>query len=283
MMKHHLFVIVCCLLATSAISAGDVDARPNILIAISDDQSWPHASAYGSRMVRTPAFDRVAREGVLFTQAFCPSPGCSPSRAAFLTGLNTWQLEHAGTHASWFDKKYRTFPERLQESGYFVGYTGKGWGPGDFTHLGRTQNPAGPKYASTIGEDGSPDYASTLSRFLKQRPNGKPFCFWFGSTDAHRDYELGSGLAKGKQLRDAEVPPFLPDTPEIRRRKGIRNLLCEAPSASRRHPPRRRQYGRSGASNWCSWRISKMVFAAGSCILVVWSSRSICLVAAFAI
>ena len=56
--------------------------RPNIFVAISDDVSFPHASAYGSKMVRTPAFDRIAREGVLFQNAFCPAPGCSPSRAA---------------------------------------------------------------------------------------------------------------------------------------------------------------------------------------------------------
>ena len=60
--------------------------RPNVLIAISDDQSYPYASAYGSKAAVTPAFDRVARQGVLFTAAFSPSPGCSPSRASFLTG-----------------------------------------------------------------------------------------------------------------------------------------------------------------------------------------------------
>jgi len=64
--------------------------RPNILLAISDDQSWPHAGAYGSRFVRTPAFDRVAREGVLFSHGYCPAPQCSPSRAALMTGRNIW-------------------------------------------------------------------------------------------------------------------------------------------------------------------------------------------------
>ena len=45
-------------------------ARPNILFAFADDQSWPHAGALGDEVVRTPAFDRVAREGVLFTHSF---------------------------------------------------------------------------------------------------------------------------------------------------------------------------------------------------------------------
>ena len=102
--------------------------RPNILFAISDDQSYPYASAYGCSGVSTPAFDRVAREGVLFENAFVPSPGCSPTRASILTGRYPWQNEHAGTHASSFTNQLTTYPLRFQAAGYHVGYTGKGWG-----------------------------------------------------------------------------------------------------------------------------------------------------------
>ncbi len=167
-------------------------------------------------MVQTPNFDRVARDGVLFTQAFCPSPGCSPSRAALLTGLNTWQIEHAGTHASYFDPKYVTFPEALAKAGYFIGHCGKGWGPGDFKELGRRHNPAGPRFNSGGGEGQLRGHAGAFQKFLDERPRSAPFCFWFGSSDPHRGYKKGSGLAKGKQLADAEIPPFLPDSPEIR-------------------------------------------------------------------
>ncbi len=52
--------------------------RPNVLFAVSDDQSYPHASAYGARFVTTPAFDRIAADGIIFTQAFVASPGCAP-------------------------------------------------------------------------------------------------------------------------------------------------------------------------------------------------------------
>jgi len=65
-------------------SAGDSrapDPRPNLLLCVADDWSWPHAGAYGDPVVRTPAFDRVAREGVLFTHAFSAAPSCTPSRA----------------------------------------------------------------------------------------------------------------------------------------------------------------------------------------------------------
>ena len=190
------------------LSAARAD-RTNVFFAISDDQSWPHASAYGSMMVKTPAFDRVAKSGALFNNAFCASPGCSPSRAAFLTGLQTWQIEHAGTHASYFPKKYEVFPDRLEAAGYFVGYTGKGWGPGNFKQSGRTRNPAGSRFRGK-------GYVDGFRKFLEKRPKEKPFFFWFGSSDPHRGYKKGSGLAKGKKLEEAELPTYLPDTPEVR-------------------------------------------------------------------
>lgn len=202
-----------CSFTVLLISATNVvaDERPNVLVMISDDVSYPHASAYGSKMVSTPAFDRVASDGVLFHNAFCPAPGCSPSRAAFLTGRHIWMIEEAGTHASYFKTKYQTFPERLEESGYFAGSVGKAWGPGNYRRNGRTENPAGKSY----GGKGQ-SYVDGFKKFLKARPKDQPFCFWFGSTDAHRSYEKGSGLAKGKTLQQAEVPGFLPDAPEIR-------------------------------------------------------------------
>ena len=194
--------------------------RPNILLAISDDQSWRHASAYGCQGIKTPAFDRVAKDGVLFTSAFAGSPGCSPSRAALLTGRNCWQLEHAGTHASEFPAKYACYPDLLEAAGYFVGYTGKGWGPGNWKVSGRTRNPAGDNF-SRLTNDSPPgisnvDYAANLKDFLSKRPAGKPFCFWYGAQEPHRGYSKGIGLKQGKKLADAEVPPFLPDAPQVR-------------------------------------------------------------------
>ena len=189
-----------------------VEAKaPNILIMISDDQSFPHASAYGSKMVSTPNFDRIAKDGMLFHNAFCPAPGCSPSRAAFLTGRHIWMIEHAGTHASSFDAKYQTFMELLQKNGYHTGSTGKGWGPGNYRTGGRDYNPAGKSYGVKRG-----NYAMGFERFLQARPGKKPFAFWFGSSDPHRGYSKGSGLKAGKTLAQANVPTFLPDTPQIR-------------------------------------------------------------------
>ena len=93
-----LSILVFLLLPTVGFAADE--SRPNVLVAISDDQSYPHTSAYGYAAIQTPGFDRVARTGVLFNNAFTPAPGCSPMRAAFLTGRQIWQIENAGTHGS---------------------------------------------------------------------------------------------------------------------------------------------------------------------------------------
>lgn len=195
--------------------------RPNVLLAIADDQSFAHTSAAGYPGVKTPAFDRVAKEGVLFRNGFAAAPGCNPSRAALLTGRHIWQLGEAGTHASGFPATLPTYPDVLEKAGYHVGYTGKGWGPGNFKVGGRTRNPAGPVFNSRKLKPprkgiSAVDYAGNFEEFLKGRPAGKPFCFWFGCQEPHRVYDKGSGLKAGKKLADGAPPAFLPDDPEVR-------------------------------------------------------------------
>lgn len=109
--KHILSTLLGSLLIPQISAA--VTNRPNILFVISDDQSYPHASAYGSSLVKTPGFDLVAQNGWLFNNAFVTSPGSSPSRASILTGLYPWQIEEAGTHASSFPVDYKCFPDLL--------------------------------------------------------------------------------------------------------------------------------------------------------------------------
>ncbi|MCB0668597.1 MAG: sulfatase [Saprospiraceae bacterium] len=196
--------------------------QPNILFAISDDQSYPYTSILGSRTVHTPRFDAVARKGVLFHNVFCAAPQCSPNRAAILTGKNIWQLEEAGTHASYFPAKFAVFTDVLEKGGYELGYTGKAWGPGNWKDAGRARNPVGPEY-NDLQFDEVPaqgisrnNYAANFAAFLDQRDANQPFFFWFGAFEPHRVYEEESGLRSGKSLDDADVPPFLPDVPEIR-------------------------------------------------------------------
>ena len=90
------------LLGVTSVTAAEGEARvavrPNILFAIADDWSGGHAGAYGCRWIKTPAFDRVAESGLLFTRAYTPNAKCSPSRASILTGRNPWQLKAAARH-----------------------------------------------------------------------------------------------------------------------------------------------------------------------------------------
>lgn len=218
--------------STSAICAGAMmistsktsvaAKKPNLLFAIADDWSFPHASVYGTKGVNTPAFDRVANEGCLFTHAYAAAPQCSPNRASILTGRQIWQNEEAGTHASYFPKTLTVFTDVLEQNGYTIGTTGKSWGPGDWQHFGWERNPAGPTFNDQKIEGELPDgirntdYAANFGDFLQQRNSNNPFFFWYGSSEPHRSYEKGIGLKMGKSLYDVEVPSFLPDTPEIR-------------------------------------------------------------------
>lgn len=193
------------------------EKRPNILFAIADDQSYPYASAYGTKGIHTPAFDEVAKKGILFTRAFVAAPQSSPSRAAILTGKNIWQLEEAGTHSSYFPKKFTVFTDLLEQSGYQTGFTGKPWGPGNWQDARWTRNPVGPEF-NTRKFDKVPasgiskiDYFDNFRDFYAQKSNGKPFFFWYGGHEPHRDYEEGSGLKSGMNLSDAAVPAFFPD------------------------------------------------------------------------
>jgi arylsulfatase A-like enzyme len=177
------------------------EARPNILFAIADDWGWPHAGAYGDPVVRTPAFDRLSREGVLFRHAYVSSPSCTPSRGAILRGEWHWRLGRAASLWSVFPDRFVTYPEILEQAGYAVGSSGKGWGPGRTESPGR--EPAGRRYRS-------------FDDFLAKRPPGKPFCFWLGSSDPHRPYERGSGAARGMKLEDIRLPACFPDDPVVR-------------------------------------------------------------------
>lgn len=197
-------------------------SRPNILFAIADDAS--HMSAYGHAFVQTPHFDRVARDGLLFNAAFTTNPKCAPSRASILTGRHTWQNGEACLHWNFWPEDLPVYPDLLEEAGYHVGYTGKGWGPGDWQRCGRARNPAGTHYnerrltppaGSKISAN---DYAGNFADFLAARPGDAPFYFWYGGHEPHRHYTPGEGERHGKKLEDVkEVPPYWPQEETVRR------------------------------------------------------------------
>lgn len=177
-----------------------IESAPNILLAVADDWGYPHAGAYGYLSVRTPAFDRVAAEGALFRRAFCAAPTCTASRGAILTGQAPHRLGEGANLQSFLPAALDVYPDLLEAAGYRVGKTRKGWGPGVLGE--RARNPAGPDFPS-------------FDDFLGGQPPGTPFCFWLGSADPHRPYS-GGGASSGIDPQSVSVPPYLPDTPEVR-------------------------------------------------------------------
>ena len=177
--------------------------RPNILMIMSDNQSWNHVGSYGDKTVRTPNMDLIAKQGVRFTNAFCSSPSCTPARAAMLTGQDIWRLEDGANLWGVLPVKYKVYPDLLEESGYAIGFQGKGWGPGSFEANNRPRNPGGNKYAS-FGE------------FLKTKKEG-PWSYWVSSLHPHRPYVVGSGAKAGIDPTKVTVPGYLPDHPDVRK------------------------------------------------------------------
>jgi len=195
------------------------NSRPNVLIAMSDNQSYPYAGAYGDKSVETPGFDFIAGEGILFNNAFVSSPGCASSRSSILTERYPWQNEEAGGHQTLYPAKYVPFTDILEESGYYIGFTGKGCEPFNWRQGGRKRDPAEQEFNDIRYEGaesleipvGIPDpeafvsdistvnYSENFKNFYDKKPDNKPFFFWYGAREPHTPFEEGSGLKSGKK------------------------------------------------------------------------------------
>lgn len=228
-------------------SAAEGD-RPNILFAFADD--WGrHAGIYAKLdgpgtagdVVRTPNFDRIAREGVLFRSAFVSAPSCTPCRSALVSGQHFWRTGRGAIlRGAVWDGSQPAFPLMLADAGYHIGETYKVWSPGTprdapfgagkfaYEKAGRRFNQFSQNVTKLIAEGSTVEDAKqalydevrrNFDAFLADRRPGQPFCYWFGPTNVHRKWIQGSGKdlwgidpddLKGK------LPPFLPDVPTVR-------------------------------------------------------------------
>ena len=224
------------------------DQRPNILFAFADD--WgKYASAYAkveprpgpNMVVKTPTFDRIADEGVLFKHAFVTAPSCTPCRSSLLSGQYFFRTGMGAIlqGARW-DPSIPVYPLMLRESGYHIGETYKVWSPGTpgdapygagihgYEKSGRMFNGFSQMTTKRVADGMSvkdakqvlyDEVMGNFNAFLDDRGDGKPFCYWFGPTLVHRKWTKGSGRdlwginpddLKGK------LPKFLPDVYEVR-------------------------------------------------------------------
>jgi len=172
--------------------------RPNVLVIFTDDQRWDALSAAGHPFLKTPHLDRLAREGVRFTNAFCTTSLCSPSRASMLSGL------YAHAHGvlnnfTDFPDALPSYPKRLRESGYETAYVGK-W------HMGEASDDPRPGFDFWMSHKGQGNYFDTAFNIngtrdvLKgyyttrvtekaiewlRKPRSKPFCLILGHKASH--------------------------------------------------------------------------------------------------
>lgn len=216
---------------------------PNILFAFADD--WgKYASAYAqlqpggpSDVVQTPNFDRIAKEGVLFPNAYVNAPSCTPCRSSLLSGQYFWRTGRGAIlQGAIWDETIPTYPLLLEQAGYHIGHTYKVWSPGTVANAPygaqRTAyNSAGRRFNQfSQFVSGKPDINAAkqilydevrdnFRSFIQKREPDQPFCYWFGPTNCHRKWIRGSGLnlwginpddLKGK------LPPFLPDVDVVR-------------------------------------------------------------------
>ena len=233
--------------ATDDNAVATQSARPNFLILFADD--WGRfASAYAAidpdpllSLVRTPNIDRIAQRGVLFRHAFVSAPSCTPCRSALLSGQHFWRTGRGSIlQGAVWDPTIPAFPLLLDQAGYHIGETFKVWSPGSpgdapygagkfaYEKSGRKFNDFSENVTQAVREGSSVEAAKTelldgvesnFKEFLKARPDGRPFCYWFGPTNTHRQWIEGSGESlwgfDPKQLQ-GKLPPFLPDVPTVR-------------------------------------------------------------------
>ncbi|MEX2371713.1 MAG: sulfatase [Bacteroidales bacterium] len=222
-MKLHLIIVLLVVGIVGCKHSSAEKEKPNILFFIMDDASI-HMSTYGYDWCQTPAIEKVAENGILFTNAYTPNAKCAPSRSSILTGRNSWQLEEAANHVLNFPAKFITFPEVLRENGYVTAITGKGWAPGNpGMKDGEVRLLIGEAWSEIKAKPwarsmSNVDYAANFEVFLDSMEEGQSWFFWYGSQEPHRAYEYGAGhRVKNKQISDIDsVPAYWPDNEVVR-------------------------------------------------------------------
>ncbi|MHC4874165.1 MAG: sulfatase family protein [Planctomycetota bacterium] len=205
-----------------------MDNRPNIVLMVSDDHGLD-AGCYGNTSIHTPNMDKLAEDGVVFTQAFCTTASCAASRSVILTGQynhanGTYGHTHGKHHFSCHDNVV-TLPKLLNDAGYFTARVGKQHYAPDRLF------PFQDGYAAT--EFGRDDIkmSENCRKFIK---NDKPFFLYWCSANPHRcggkveehpcqPNRFGNpeeAFPGDEEMyfkdEDVEIPPYLSDTPEVR-------------------------------------------------------------------
>ncbi len=175
---------------------------PNIVVFIADDAGVADFGCYGNTAIRTPHIDSLARAGKIFTQAFLPSPQCSPTRTSLLAGQFAHTLRTEDLHSP-LSAKHKIIPFYLRKAGYYTALLGK-------SHIGEAAEAQFDEYASGNGNPKIEDFEEVM-----QKAGEKPFFVWYAFSDPHRPYQENT-IDAAHDPSTVKVPPFLADTPETR-------------------------------------------------------------------
>lgn len=194
--------------------------KPNILLLISHD-TGRHLGCYG-RNVHTPEINRMAEKGVQFNEYFCSSPQCSPSRGSILTGRYAHNhgmigLAHLGFS---INAETPTLPSEMSKAGYetvLFGLSHETIGEAGGERFTSTYKLGYERYEE-VDQNRASDVAERVRHFLSEKAadkSGRPFYASVGFFETHRDFDEYEHAADPDDL--VEIPPYLPDTPKVRR------------------------------------------------------------------
>src|SRR5262245_47249605 len=137
----RIFLSLCLACAFLSVSGAAAD-QPNIIFILSDDLAQGDLGCYGQKLIATPNLDRMAAEGTRFTQGYCGTAVCAPSRASLVTGLHSGHCPVRGNWEIARGEGQYPLPEGtvtvagiLKNSGYATACMGK-WGMGMFNTTG---------------------------------------------------------------------------------------------------------------------------------------------------
>ena len=157
----------------------DINDKPNIIVFIADDVSWDDIGVYGNDQVVTPNIDNLAKNGLIFNNAYLTTSSCSPSRNSILTGRYPHNTGAAELHTE-PPLDMTSFPEILKDKGYYTLQAGK-FHMGEYAKRGFHEVHDNKQINGLGGED-------YWVEGLKERPKSKPFFMWYASYDAHRTW-----------------------------------------------------------------------------------------------
>lgn len=181
---------------------------PNIIFIIADDISWDDIGSYGNANIRTPNIDKMAKDGLRFTNVFLTTSSCSPSRISILTGRYPHNTGAAELHTP-VPAHLAYFPEVLKNKGYYTSLAGK-WHEGENSARAYDTLLVDKKMNGEGGEE-------QWINLLRSRPKNKPFFFWLATYDAHRAWSDNEDFEHSYKPEDVQVPLTLKDTYETRK------------------------------------------------------------------